>query len=97
MFSKRRVNILGKTLHWQNGHSTKPTIPKIVIRRNGNSAKLSLGKTVLDKMLCSHIRVKYPLMLSMLGKNFSRHYEIFLPGNRFEHFMQVVSLEDNLH
>ena len=40
-------------------------------------------------------------MFSMLGKIFGRqHFEIFfliLPENRFWHFMQIVSLGDNLH
>ena len=41
------------------------------------------------------------LMLSILGKNFSRQYiEIFFlafPENRFQHFIQLVSNGDNLH
>ena len=45
------------------------------------------------------------LTLSMLGKNFSRrNFEISFyrsyfcfPGNRLWHFMQIVSLEDDLH
>ena len=41
-------------------------------------------------------------MLSMLGKNFSRqHFEIFFffvfSENMLWHFMQIVSLGDNLH
>ena len=45
----------------------------------------------------------YPvsLTLCMLGKNFSRrHFEIFFLfflENRTCHFMQIVSLGDNLH
>ena len=43
-----------------------------------------------------------PLRLSTLGKIFSRrHFEIFFliffPENRFWHFMQIVSIGDNLH
>ena len=41
------------------------------------------------------------LMLSMLGKNFSRqHFEIFFlvfPESRLLHLMQLVSLGDTLH
>ena len=41
------------------------------------------------------------LMLSMLGKIFSRqHIEIvflFFPENRIGHFIQIVSSGDNLH
>ena len=41
------------------------------------------------------------LMLSILSKNFNRqHFEIFFlffPENRLQHFMQIVSLGDNLH
>ena len=65
-----------------------------------------------DKMLCSDCAdthcsrlplYRYSctmLTLSMLGKNFSRqHFEIFylfFPENRLWHFMQIVSLGDNL-
>ena len=44
---------------------------------------------------------RLPLMFSTLGKNFSRqHFKtffLFLPENRFWHFMQIVSITDNLH
>ena len=41
------------------------------------------------------------LTFSTLGKKFSRlHFEIFFlffPENRIWHFMQIVSIEENLH
>ena len=39
-------------------------------------------------------------MLGTLGKNFSRHlwiFFLFFPENRFWHFMQIVSIGENLH
>ena len=50
---------------------------------------------------CMHTCNKLKLTLSMLWKNFSRHhFEIFFtfsPENRIRHFMQIVSIGDNLH
>ena len=40
------------------------------------------------------------LTLSIMGKHYSRHFGIFLlffPENRLCHFMQIVSLGDNLY
>ena len=49
----------------------------------------------------NHIYFKYSYInTSMLGKNFSRQqFEIFLffSENRLWHFMQIASLENNLH
>ena len=40
--------------------------------------------------------VDSPLIWSILAKNCSRHFEIFVPENRL-YFMQIVSSEDYLH
>ena len=51
-------------------------------------------------MLCARVVIG-ALTLSTLGKIFSRrHFEIFFlffPENGSWHFMQIVSLGDNLH
>ena len=53
-----------------------------------------------ENLLCYRIPIswKWSLTLNMLGKIFGKqHIEIFSQENRFWHFMQIVSIGDNLH